>query len=357
MKNDMINKISFDKVCFGYKKNLPVFKDLTFTIKKTQKKGRIVGLMGDSGSGKSTLFKLLLGTEKLWSGNINIFSNSPIISYVPQEPVLFEHLSPMENAHYFSKTIRYNDSFKEERFIEMVATLGMKKTLETAKSVNEISGGQKQSIALIRALSIQPDILLLDEPLTGLDEKIKDSFLTTIALLADKYNLLVLYITHHRREVELIADEIIYLIKEEYVPVSEVGQYPTTDFFNIPPTISSLYLSKELDTNIIKILIDSKDNLLLCGNTRSDSLFHICVASKNISFQSNGGWEYMICAETDKYCFVRLKDHQSTILTLPISMRDSMGGMNYLVLNGMINFYQYGKFSETKKIINNKIIS
>ena len=352
----MFNKICFDKVSFGYKKDVPVFKDITFTIERTQKRGHIVGLMGDSGSGKSTLFKLLLGTEKAWSGNIEIVADSPIISYVPQEPVLFEHLNPIKNARYFSETIRYKESLKDERFTDMMATLGMKELLKVARSIDEISGGQKQRIALIRALSIQSDILLLDEPLTGLDEKIKDSFLTTIALLANKYNLLVIYITHHRREVEQIADEIMFLMKEENKDyVSEIGLYRTTNFFNIPPTVSSLYLSKELDTNIIKIKINSKNMITLCGNELTDNFYHISADSNNISFQSQDGWEYKICAETDKYLFVQLCDDE-TVLTLPIFMQNFINGNKYLFLSGEINFYQHGKYFKTINVLNNKII-
>lgn len=251
------------------------------------------------------------------------------------------------------------DLFEKKRFSEMVVTLGMEEKLETARSIAKISGGEKQRIALIRALSVQPDVLLLDEPLTGLDEEKKENFLKKIALLADQYDLLVIYISHHRREVELIADEIIYLIKEKESDfVSEVGQYPTADFFNIPLTVSSLYLSKELDTNILKIQIDSENKLLLlCGTISFERVFDISVPSENISLESEEGWEYSICAETDKYCFVQLKDYQSTILTLPISMRDSMNGKDYLVINGKIHFYQHGKYLETKEIINNKIIS
>ena len=118
----MINKICFDKVCFGYeaKENKTekkyVFKDLSFTIEKPHKKGHIVGLLGGSGSGKTTLFKLLLGIEEAWSGNICFYANnniedSPVISYVPQEPVLFEHLTPKDNSLYFSKTVRFKDLF------------------------------------------------------------------------------------------------------------------------------------------------------------------------------------------------------------------------------------------------------
>lgn len=350
--------VKFENISFGYKREAPVFNGLSFTIEKPEQKGHIVGLMGDSGSGKSTLFKLLLGIEKIWSGKIEIQPNNYSISYVPQEPILFEHLSPQENAMYFSNTKRYSKLFDKKRFDDMVKTLGMKHLLERAKSVKDISGGEKQRIALLRALSINPDILLLDEPLTGLDERVKNSFLTILNQLADEYHLLAIYATHHRNEVELFANEILYLVNDEKMGyVSEAVLYPPSIFFKTPPTISALFVSKKHDTNVFPITIDSHQRINLCKDpeTNTEDTFYISVPENSIHFSDNAGWKFNISAENDSFIFLQLKGSQ-TILTLPLSRKESMqNGMGILV-DGIVNIYQKGRYINTNRIINNTII-
>ena len=355
----MINTISIDNISFGYKLGIPIFENLSFTIQRPLHKGYVIGLLGDSGCGKTTFFKLLLKTEKVWSGEIRVYPDNPVISYVPQEPVLFEHLTPMENAMFFAKTKRFGKSFNESRFSEMVDSLDMGNLLNNAKSVNEISGGQKQRIALLRALSIDPDILLLDEPLTGLDEKMKESFLTTILQLANKYHLLIIYITHHRKEVELIADEIIYLIKDErFGSVREVCQKWTSDFFRTPPTISSLYMTKKNETNILAVEIDSMQNINLIESPTGKSIgseYSISIPIEAIYFDEKDGWPYSQCAETNCYLILLLTGYKSK-LVIPVDMRRKMNGKGYIALNGIVDLYYNGNYSKKINIKRNKIV-
>lgn len=351
-------RIIFDNVSFGYEKNVPVFRNVSFCIEKPSEKGFVLGLLGDSGSGKSTLLKLLLRTVKLWAGKITIEQDNPVVSYVPQEPIMFDHLTPYENAVFFSRTEQLSKSFEEDLYQDMVDTLGMKDLLEKTKSVNEISGGQKQRIALIRALSINPDILLLDEPLTGLDERVKCLFLSTISKLANKYNLLVIYITHHRQEVELIADEIAYLIKDEKTGyVSDVYLNTPQEFFRTPPTVSALYMSKKHETNILPIRLDSKKNLKLCMDKIEvdENFFYISFDEDTIFFSEREGWEFKLISESGNYLFLELKGN-GFMLTLSKNKRDALIGKKNLSLQGMAAFYHNSKYVMSHKINNNKII-
>ena len=134
----MAKSITFKNIDFGYQKDKLVFENLSFTIDKPANKGYVVSLMGDSGSGKSTILKLILGIETTYQGNILILPDKPIISYVPQEPVLFENLTPKENAEYFSRISSYKTHFKQNLFNKVAETLQIEDVLRTAKSVNEM---------------------------------------------------------------------------------------------------------------------------------------------------------------------------------------------------------------------------
>src|ERR1700757_1505652 len=107
-----MQSIQFNQLTFGYQKGLPIFKDLSLTIanRSADKKGYVVSLMGSSGSGKSTLLRLLLGIEKPTKGSFS-FGRYYVISYLPQEAVLFEHLSSEANSRYFKSVSHYRDRF------------------------------------------------------------------------------------------------------------------------------------------------------------------------------------------------------------------------------------------------------
>lgn len=350
----MAKKIIFDNISFGYTENKPLFKDLSFSIEAPDEKGYIVGLMGDSGCGKSTLLKLILGTEHVQCGNLNIQPRDPkpVISYVPQEPVLFEHLTPLENAMYFSKTKRFKKSFNHKRFKEMAALLDKSDWLGEAKSINAISGGQKQRISLLRALSINPDILLLDEPLTGLDERIKYSFLVDLARLAQEYKILMVYVTHYRQEIELISNEIVFLkIDKSKNNIHEVIQRPTSVFFDKPPTLSALYLSNVHVTNVLPIIINS--NGVISLDKKENTNICICFHQETILFDTTKGWEFTKEeTETDRYMYLQLKENKSIII-LPLSMKDELNGKNRILINGNVDVYKDEDYTETIRIINN----
>lgn len=352
----MTKSITFKNISFGYQKNNPVFEDLSFTIEKPANKGYIVGLMGGSGSGKSTILKLLSNFDNKkyeYQGCMSILPNNPIISYVPQEPVLFEHLTPKENANYFSRISSKKSHFKQDLFDKIAQTLQITDILQTAKSVNEISGGQRQRISLLRALSIAPDILLLDEPLTGLDEEVKEMFLETIVQLVQEYQLLVIYVTHHRKEVELISDEILYLIKDNQTGiVKEISQSSTEQFFTTPPTISALYATKENNTNVQFFTKDANNKISFVKAGESD--MRMSFAENVVDFSDDIGFEFERIISTGKYSLLNLKESQTKLIVSNQKFNHCVAN-SFIVLNGDVELYKQGIHLETKKIINNTI--
>ncbi len=354
--------LKFEHITFGYRKEKLLFKDLSFEITQKNNKGSVIGLMGVSGSGKSTILKLILGIEKKYQGKIKITPSSPLISYVPQEPVLFEHLTPQENAEYFNRISNYKSKFNRELFNEVAKALLIEEVLKSATSVNEISGGQRQRISLLRAMSIQPDILLLDEPLTGLDEEVKDQFLQTLAALIQRLGLMVIYVTHHRKEAEFISDVILYLEKERNVDiVTETKQTITKDFFNTPPTISALNATKEISVNTMQFKQNGNGgiepieaNLLSDDSTIRVMSFH----EDTIQFSSRSGFPFEIAAETGTYTLLKLKGCQ-IILTIENELfkAKSNSQSTFIYLTGNINLYDSkGHFIKATRINNNQII-
>lgn len=351
--------LKFEHITFSYRKGKTLFKNLSFEITQPVGKGFVIGLMGISGSGKSTILKLILGIEKNYEGKILITPSNPVVSYVPQEPVLFEHLTPLENAEYFNRISNYKSKFNRELFKEVAKTLQIEDVLKNANSVNEISGGQRQRISLLRAMSIQPDILLLDEPLTGLDEEVKDQFLQTLATLIQRFGLMVVYVTHHRKEAEFISDVILYLEKEKNIETVSVARQTTAKaFFNNPPSVSALNATKEIRINTLQFRqgkngsIEPIDATLLLN----DSNVHlISFAEDVIHFSNNSGFEYDVAAVTGTYTLLELKGTQ-IVLTIDNELFKNNSQGRCISLSGNINLYDNrGQFLKATRIQNNQI--
>lgn len=255
-----MKKIILENIFFTYKSGKKVFQNFSLNLARENSQGTVTAIMGASGAGKSTLIKMLLGIEKPQSGTITISPTKSIISYVPQEPVLFEHLSVENNAKYFQFAGAYKNRFNETLYKKLVNSLGLEEVMLTAKSVNEISGGQRQRLSLLRALSIEPDFLLLDEPCNGLDAEVKRAFLNQLRSITESLGLYVLYITHHKLEAELIADNVVYLVKDKQESVvNKVVAAPTSEFMNTPPVLDAVSVFKFPDYKLlpIKVLSDN----------------------------------------------------------------------------------------------------
>lgn len=204
-------KISFENISFRYQKD-DIISNLSYEfIKPLADKGYIISLMGLSGCGKSTILKLVTKAIQPQSGSIKFLSSAPKISYMPQEAILFSHLSILENARYLSSIISNSSMFDEAQFDDLKVKLKIENLLKSNQNIDDLSGGQKQRIAALRALSVKPNILLLDEPTIGLDPNVKVAFLQELRNIVIEQNILMLYVTHHKSEAELIADEVAFL--------------------------------------------------------------------------------------------------------------------------------------------------
>ncbi len=183
--------------------------------------GRVVALFGPSGSGKSTLLDIIAGLVRPDEGRVEVDGrvladtatglHVPVhrrrVGYVFQDARLLPHLSVARNLRFgrwfTPRTDRYGT------FEEVVALLGVGHLLD--RSPNTLSGGEKQRVAIGRALLASPRLLLMDEPLASLDAARKAETLPYIERLRDELAVPIVYVSHSRDEVERLTREIVHL--------------------------------------------------------------------------------------------------------------------------------------------------
>ena len=180
---------------------------------------KVTAIFGPSGSGKSTLLSVIAGIIQPDSGRILIDGecifdsqvriNKPIhqrkIGLVFQDSRLFPHLNVKENLSY---SLRFNPQLKMQfQFNKIVELFEIGHLLE--QRPHQLSGGEKQRVALGRALLSAPRLLLLDEPLSSLDERLKSQILPFFKLIVDETNIPMIYISHSYEEILQITENLI----------------------------------------------------------------------------------------------------------------------------------------------------
>lgn len=198
-------------------------KNISFQLEK----GELVSFLGPSGCGKTTLLNIIGGFVKNDSGSIYL-EDKDITEYPPekreivtvfQNYALFPHMNVIDNVKYGLKYRGYN---KEEQiklakeYLKIVGLEGYEKN-----SVGELSGGQQQRVALARALVLQPKILLLDEPFSNLDAKLKIAMREEIKELQKRLGISMIFVTHDQEEALSISDRIVVMSNGEIVQIGK----------------------------------------------------------------------------------------------------------------------------------------
>ena len=176
--------------------------------------GELMFLLGPSGCGKSTLLRIVAGLVRQDAGSIVLDGRD--VSALPPEsrntPMVFQnyalwpHLNVAENIEFGLKIKKIPRDEIRKTVDEMLAVVGMSDFAK--RKVNELSGGQQQRVALARALALNGSILLLDEPLSNLDARLRDLMRTEIRRICKERRLTALYVTHDRREALSVGDRI-----------------------------------------------------------------------------------------------------------------------------------------------------
>ena len=194
----------------------------------TVEPGEVIALLGPSGCGKTTLLRLIAGLESPDAGSRIAFGGTDVtqlpieqrgIGMVFQHYALFPQMTVEANIGYGLK-IRGTDEAERRRVVGELVDLVRLNGLEKKRPA-ELSGGQRQRVALARAVAVRPRVLLLDEPLTALDAKLKESLRDELAELLRRLHITAIHVTHDQQEALAIADRLAVMQAGRIVQVGD----------------------------------------------------------------------------------------------------------------------------------------
>lgn len=215
--------------------DVSVFENIEFSIEQ----GEFVTLLGPSGCGKSTLLRTLAGLDKankgeIWVDGIDISNSAPQnreIGMVFQSYALFPNMTVEDNVAFGLKMkgISKKEAQQDLKKMLLLVELDGKEKFYP----HELSGGQRQRVALARALIVKPRILLLDEPLSALDAKIRKNLRQQILDIQKELNLTTIFVTHDQEEAMLMSDRIFLMNQGQIVQQGnpeEIYTKPANEF-------------------------------------------------------------------------------------------------------------------------------
>jgi len=213
----------------------PAVQDFNLNVEK----GEFVSFLGPSGCGKTTTLRMVAGFEIPTTGKItldgaDITNRSPNqrnVGMVFQSYALFPNMTVAQNIGFGLRIRKENESDVAARVKEMLAIINMEKRGDSYPY--QLSGGQQQRVALARALAIRPQVLLLDEPLSALDAKIRVSLRAEIRSIQQRLGITTIYVTHDQEEALSLSDRIVVMnvgVIEQVGTPSEIYNFPKTAF-------------------------------------------------------------------------------------------------------------------------------
>ncbi len=192
----------------------------------TSARGEMIVLLGPSGCGKTTALRALAGLERIDSGQIVMdgrdVTQLPVsrrgIGMVFQSYSLFPNMTALHNVAFGLKVRHWEKQRRISRARELLSLVELEK--EEARYPNQLSGGQQQRVALARALAVEPRMLLLDEPLSALDAKVRTQLREEIRHIQAQLGVTTFFVTHDQEEALAIADRIVVM---DHGAVSQIG--------------------------------------------------------------------------------------------------------------------------------------
>lgn len=180
---------------------------------------QLLGIVGASGSGKSTFLKNIVGLLEPSEGtiyfqnktlfdrkqNINIAMHQRHIALIFQNALLFPHMNVLQNLQYAEKLV--TSQIRKFKFADIIDVLELQPLIK--RKAHQLSGGEAQRVSIGRALLSSPNLLLLDEPLTGLDHRLKQQILPFLKAVKTEFCLPMIYVTHQIEEVTFLDAEIV----------------------------------------------------------------------------------------------------------------------------------------------------
>jgi molybdate transport system ATP-binding protein len=195
--------------------------------------GTSIGVFGESGSGKTSLLDLLAGVRRAPQGTVQLDElllqsdwefvppDRRAIGYVPQDLALFPHLNVRKNIFYGAK----RSSPTEPNAISLdrvITTLNLGHLLE--RKIDDLSGGEKQRVALARAIASRPKLILLDEPFTALDPKLRETGVELVRQLRHEFSIPFLVVSHSQSELRSLCDVLVEIEAGKVIRICRPGE-------------------------------------------------------------------------------------------------------------------------------------
>jgi len=233
--------VKLEGVGKSYTTNTFAVEDFNLTIND----GEFVSFIGPSGCGKTTTLRMIEGLERNTHGKIllgtDLVSDSQNKFFLPPEKrhigmvfqsyAVWPHMNVFDNVAYPLKIQKKSKQEIEERVLKMLEVVEM--TGLEKRMPNQLSGGQQQRVALARGLVMEPKVLLLDEPLSNLDAKLREKMRKDIRDIQKKLKLTVVYVTHDQVEANTMSDKIVIMKSGKIIQVGtpeEIKSKPANDF-------------------------------------------------------------------------------------------------------------------------------
>ncbi|WP_373757956.1 ABC transporter ATP-binding protein, partial [Jeotgalibaca porci] len=219
--------VNLEDIRVSYDGKSDVLKDLRLSIEK----GELVSLLGPSGCGKTTTLRVIAGLIEPNDGTFVVdemdLTKVPVhkrnFGMVFQSYALFPHLTIKENVAFGLKLRKENKTVIEEKVMEILEVTGLSDFAD--RYPKQLSGGQRQRVALARALVIEPKLLLLDEPLSNLDAKLRVTMRMEIKRIQRALGITTVFVTHDQEECFSISDKVAVMNKgviEQYDSPEEI---------------------------------------------------------------------------------------------------------------------------------------
>ena len=253
--------VSLEKINMVYNKQNHVLKDFNLEVEK----GELVSLLGPSGCGKTTTLRIVAGLLKQNSGKFfldgedmtSVAVHQRKFGMVFQSYALFPHLTVEENVAFGLKLRKEEASVIRQKVDKMLELCGL--TNLQKRYPKQLSGGQRQRVALARALVIEPKLLLLDEPLSNLDAKLRVQMRLEIKRIQQQFKITTLFVTHDQEECFSISDKVAVMnngIIEQYGTPEEIYRKPKTEFVARFIGFENFIPGKMLDSTTVELSPD-----------------------------------------------------------------------------------------------------
>ena len=222
----------------GVSKSFGTFTALR-NVSMVIRKGEFFSLLGPSGCGKTTLLRILAGFDDPDGGDVSLDGTSVLrvppndrhVNTVFQNYALFPHLSVFENVAFPLRLRKAPNAMVRSRVGDYLDLVQL--SAHSGKMPAQLSGGQKQRVAVARALINEPSVLLLDEPLSALDAKLRQHMLIELDAIHDKIGITFIYVTHDQQEALSVSDRIAVMNAGQVLQIGtphEIYESPATGF-------------------------------------------------------------------------------------------------------------------------------